>query len=72
MYDVVEIEKEDEKTGKIKKITKFVKKPFLDPFLRLIIVDEVSMVSKKLLNDLLSFNIPIITLGDPLWLLERI
>lgn len=33
--------------------------------LKLIIVDEISMVNKQLLNDLMSFNIPIIACGDP-------
>lgn len=37
----------------------------LDSYIKLIVIDEISMVSKKILNDLLSFNIPIITLGDP-------
>lgn len=34
------------------------------PDIELIVVDEVSMVSKELLMDLLSFGIPIIALGD--------
>ena len=37
----------------------------LDPKPALIIVDEASMVGKKLLSDLRSFDIPILTIGDP-------
>ena len=37
----------------------------LDPKPELIIVDEASMVGKKLLADLKSFDIPILTIGDP-------
>lgn len=32
---------------------------------RLIVLDEVSMVSKEIMKDLLSFGIPILCLGDP-------
>ena len=42
---------------------RFVKKESLD--LKLIVIDEISMVSNKLLEDIQSFNIPIMTLGDP-------
>lgn len=40
------------------------KKQQLPDHIHLIIIDEISMVSKKLLEDLMSFNIPIIALGD--------
>ena len=39
-------------------------KPTLEEDIRLIVIDEVSMVSKPLLKDLLSFNVPVIALGD--------
>lgn len=42
-----------------------VRKDYLDPKPSLIIVDESSMVSAKILKDLLSFDIPVITVGDP-------
>jgi exodeoxyribonuclease-5 len=48
-----------------KKIIHTIKKEHLDPNIKLIIVDEISMVSDTLINDLLSFNIPIMMLGDP-------
>ncbi len=32
--------------------------------IRLIVIDEVSMVSINMLNDILSFNVPVIALGD--------
>lgn len=51
-------------TKKIITKTKFVKKPFLDPEIKLLVVDECSMVSEKIWEDLLSFNLPIIVLGD--------
>ena len=41
------------------------RKDHLDPRPSIIMVDEVSMLNKKLLNDLLSFDIPIIVVGDP-------
>lgn len=37
----------------------------LDPKPAIILVDEVSMVDETILRDLMSFNIPIITIGDP-------
>jgi len=43
----------------------FKLKPILDEDYKLIVVDEISMVPKKLLDDLLSFNVPIVALGDP-------
>ena len=36
-----------------------------DPDTALIVIDEVSMVSKDLLKDLLTFHVPIVALGDP-------
>ena len=43
----------------------FSLKSELEGDIRLIVIDEVSMVSKQLLRDLMSFGIPIIALGDP-------
>lgn len=43
----------------------FLKKETLDPSIKLLVVDEVSMVPANLLRDLMSFGIPIIALGDP-------
>lgn len=40
-------------------------KQMLDEDYDLIVVDEISMVPKKLLEDLLFFGIPIVALGDP-------
>lgn len=50
--------------GKPKMISKFIKKDRIDKKIKLIVVDEGSMVDKKTAIDLLSFNIPIIVLGD--------
>lgn len=44
---------------------KFVKRDYLEYDYKLIVVDEISMVPVKLMNDLLSFKVPIIALGDP-------
>lgn len=44
---------------------KFVKKERLDFPYRLIIIDEFSMVNKKIHEDLLSFGVKIIVVGDP-------
>lgn len=44
------------------KLKVFVKRYFID--YDLIVVDEASMVSKELFNDLRSFNIPILCVGD--------
>lgn len=49
------------KTGKFY----FRLKPALEGNIKLIVIDEVSMVPMNLLVDLLSFGIPIICLGDP-------
>lgn len=61
IYDPIEVQ--DEKT-KRKKIV-FKLKETLDEDIRLIVVDEVSMVSQKMLDELLSFGIPILATGDP-------
>lgn len=42
-----------------------VLKERLEPKPSLILVDESSMVSEKILDDLLSFDIPVIAVGDP-------
>src|SRR5699024_1303899 len=51
------------KKGKVS----FIKKDDLGS-IKLIIVDEISMVSNSLLEDIMSFGIPILTLGDPMQL----
>lgn len=47
-----------------KKILQFIKKKSLD-YYKLIVLDEVSMVGKKVLEDLISFGVPILAVGDP-------
>lgn len=51
----------DERTGELH----FYRKDPAQFYERLLIVDEISMVSKELMSDLRSLNIPIIGLGDP-------
>lgn len=50
--------------GEVKMTWAFVKKEHLDPCIQLIVVDEFSMVNDDLAEDLLSFGIPIIGMGD--------
>lgn len=50
--------------GKPKQVFKFVLRDKLQTKPKLIIVDEASMVNKEMGEDLLSFGIPIIALGD--------
>lgn len=42
----------------------FEKRESLSSFLKLIVLDECSMINQDMLNDLKSFNLPIIVLGD--------
>lgn len=48
-----------------KKKFKFTLKDHLDESIKLIVIDEFSMVGGKILDDLLSFKVPILALGDP-------
>jgi len=43
---------------------KFVKREELDPRIKLLVVDEGSMVERKIAMDILSFGLPVIVLGD--------
>lgn len=52
------------KNGKTVKIPKFSLKNSLGPHIKLIVVDEGSMVSENIALDLESFGIPILVLGD--------
>lgn len=52
--------KKDKKTGKFRSILKYK----LDRNYKLIIIDEGSFVDEKTMQDLLSFHIPIIMMGD--------
>lgn len=52
------------KDSRGKPIPLFIKKKSL-PDYELIILDEVSMIGKKIMQDLISFNIPILAIGDP-------
>ena len=70
IYYPVEVSARDENGKVIKKEGREVKKILfkkrdnLDPTVKLIVVDEAAMVDKKLAQDLLSYKIPIIALGD--------
>lgn len=52
------------KDGKTVKVPKFSLKESLGPHIKLIVVDEGSMVGENIAKDLESFGIPIIVLGD--------
>ena len=72
IYDNIEVPKKDSEgnivkdstTGRALTVTQFVKKKSLPPHIKLIVVDEGAMVSTKIAEDLLSFNIPMVILGD--------
>jgi exodeoxyribonuclease-5 len=71
IYDCVDVIARDKKgkiirkpNGKPKHITKFELKEKLSNKIKLIVVDEGSMVCKEIAEDLLSFEIPTIVLGD--------
>jgi len=49
---------------KTKKSMKHIKRTELPPMIKLIVVDEVSMVPKKLVKDLESFGVKILFIGD--------
>lgn len=51
-------------TGEIQNTPTFVKKPQLDADYKFIVVDELSMVPDPIMEDLLSYGIPIIGMGD--------
>lgn len=59
---IMEITKLD--NGKTKLKIRFVKKDELSPYLKLIVIDEGSMVNDSMRDELLSFKIPIVFLGD--------
>ena len=69
IYHVVEIDKLDAngnpiiEEGRRVKTIRFIKKEEL-PGVKLIVIDEASMVDKIVAADLLSYNIPIIAIGD--------
>lgn len=63
IIDKVKID-EDDDDGKYKMVFKFFLREELDEELRLIIVDEATMVNNKMRDELLSFGLPIIFIGD--------
>lgn len=50
--------------GVIKTRLTFTKKPVIDPNVALIVLDEGSMVWRELKDDILSYGLPVIVLGD--------
>lgn len=71
IYDVEKVPDRDEdgklifkNNGKIKYSLKFVLKDRIGKHIKLIVLDEGSMVNKDIGNDLLSFGVPVIVLGD--------
>lgn len=72
IYDVVDVPKmdgngntiKDPSTNRAITTPKFIRKPELAPNIKLIVVDEGAMVGSGIANDLLSFGIPMIILGD--------
>ena len=71
IYDLVKVPERDEngkiiikENGKVKIIKKFVLKDRIGKHIKLIVLDEGSMVNEDIGKDLLSFNLPVIVLGD--------
>lgn len=70
IYDRIETPKTDEngniikKDGRIVYNVKFVKKPFLPAHIKLLVIDEGSMANKQIAEDVLSFGLPVLVLGD--------
>ena len=64
IYNIVENDKDDGKKKDDKKEFRFIKKPELSPKPKLIVLDEASMVDDKTFEDLCSFKVPILCLGD--------
>ena len=63
IYDLTKLRKLDD-DGVPYMAEEFVKKEHLPYNLKLIVVDEAGMVGGKIAEDLLSYNIPVIALGD--------
>lgn len=71
IYDFIKIPARDEdgkiifkENGRVKTVKKFVLKERIGKNIKLIVLDEGSMVNEEIAKDLLSFDIPIIVLGD--------
>jgi len=70
IYDLVDIPILDEnnnfirKNGRILTTLTFVKKTDLPDNIELLVVDEGSMIDEKIGTDILSFNLPVLVLGD--------
>ena len=64
IYNMTLVQKVNQTTGEIQMVPQFVKKPQLDHDYKYLVVDELSMVPDNIMEDLLSFGIPIIGMGD--------
>lgn len=70
IYDLVEVPMIDEngiilkKNGRVMTKTIFEKKKSLPDHIKLIVIDEGSMVNKNIAEDVLSFGLPVMVLGD--------
>ena len=67
LYELVEVPdfgNIDSQFGMPKKKLVFQKKEFLPPDIKLFLIDEASMVPKSMVEDITSFGIPIIAVGD--------
>ena len=63
IYDLRKVKKFDD-AGNFITVEEFVKKPYLSPYLEQIVLDEGGMVGGKIAEDLLSYDIPLLILGD--------
>ena len=66
IYTPKKVKREKLIDGKIEMVEEviFIKNDSISQTLKLVVVDEISMVNKEIFDDLLSFNIPILCCGD--------
>ena len=64
IYEPIVRYETDNNSGKKKLVIDFILKNKLSDDLRLIIIDEATMVNNTMVDELLSFNIPVIFMGD--------
>lgn len=70
IYNLVEVPLEDDNgnirysAGRPIMVPSFIKKESLDPKIKLLVIDEAGMVNEDIAKDILSFGLPVITLGD--------
>ena len=65
IYSLEEMEERHPVTGKLEPVRRWMRKPHEDITADAFIIDEASMVGKEILDDLTSYGLPVIAVGDP-------